>query len=199
LLALDIAVWPTDLRSGVEGFGLFRLHNRMRVSGTLFDQRIGLDRADAFESTLRLIASAALWPIERVTLGPLPRGGRAGAGLPAHGLRVHPEEDARSRAVQALRRALAAEAERLAAGRFQPQRRRIARLYGRLMRLRQQCRDLPVGVHQRLLAGLHRAGQPAKAQLVLRDSRQKPTPAVLSVSWSGCGGCRSMAGRCRRR
>ncbi len=62
-------------RPRAKGFALFRLQNPLRVTGTLFDQRVGLDSRDTFESTLRLIASPILWPIERFTLGPLPRDG----------------------------------------------------------------------------------------------------------------------------
>ncbi len=58
-----------------KGIAVFRLQNPVRVSGTLGNQRIGLDPRDGFESTLRLIASPILWPIERLTLGPLPRDG----------------------------------------------------------------------------------------------------------------------------
>lgn len=62
-------------RPRAKGLALFRLQNPLYVTGTLFDQRIGLDRRDAFESVVRLIASPILWPIERFTLGPLPRDG----------------------------------------------------------------------------------------------------------------------------
>jgi uncharacterized protein involved in outer membrane biogenesis len=62
-------------RPRAKGFAVFRLQNPLRVTGTLFDQRIGLDRRDLPESILRLIASPILWPIERFTLGPLPRDG----------------------------------------------------------------------------------------------------------------------------
>jgi len=62
-------------RPRAKGLALFRLQNPLYVTGTLFDQRIGLDRRDAFESVVRLIASPILWPIERLTLGPLPRDG----------------------------------------------------------------------------------------------------------------------------
>ncbi len=62
-------------RPRAKGFAVFRLQNPLHVTGTLFDQRIGLDRGDAVESTLRLIASPILWPIEQFTLGPLPRDG----------------------------------------------------------------------------------------------------------------------------
>jgi hypothetical protein len=58
-----------------KGVAVFRLQNPLRVTGTLGDQRIGLDPRDSVESTLRLIASPILWPIERLTLGPLPRDG----------------------------------------------------------------------------------------------------------------------------
>ncbi len=58
-----------------KGFAVFRPQNPVRVTGTLSDQRIGLDRRDTVESTLRLIASPILWPIEQFTLGRLPRDG----------------------------------------------------------------------------------------------------------------------------
>ena len=51
---------------------MFRLQTPLRVGGTLTDQRFYFDRSDVIESTLRLIASPILWPIERLTLGPLP-------------------------------------------------------------------------------------------------------------------------------
>jgi hypothetical protein len=47
----------------------------LRVTGTLDDQRFGFERSDVPESVLRLIASPILLPIERFTLGPLPRDG----------------------------------------------------------------------------------------------------------------------------
>jgi hypothetical protein len=47
----------------------------LRVTGTLGDQRFGFTRIDVMESVLRLIASPVLLPIERFTLGPLPRDG----------------------------------------------------------------------------------------------------------------------------
>jgi uncharacterized protein involved in outer membrane biogenesis len=62
-------------RPRAKGFAVFRLQNPLRVTGTLTDQRIGLDHRDAVASTLRLIASPVLWPIEWFTLGPLPRDG----------------------------------------------------------------------------------------------------------------------------
>jgi uncharacterized protein involved in outer membrane biogenesis len=68
--ALDFVFRPR-----AKGFAVFRLQNPLRVTGTLFDQRIGLNRRDLPESILRLIGSPILWPIEQLTLGPLPRDG----------------------------------------------------------------------------------------------------------------------------
>jgi AsmA family protein len=62
-------------RPRAKGPGLFRLQTPLRVSGTLSDQRFGVDPRDVFYSTLRMIASPILVPIERLTLGPLPRDG----------------------------------------------------------------------------------------------------------------------------
>jgi uncharacterized protein involved in outer membrane biogenesis len=62
-------------RPRAKGIAIFRLQNPLRVTGTLSDQRIGLDRRDLPESILRLIASPILWPLELFTLGPLPRDG----------------------------------------------------------------------------------------------------------------------------
>jgi uncharacterized protein involved in outer membrane biogenesis len=62
-------------RPRAKGLALFRLQTPLRVSGTLEDQHFGNDRRDAVESVLRLIASPILLPIERFTLGPLPRDG----------------------------------------------------------------------------------------------------------------------------
>jgi uncharacterized protein involved in outer membrane biogenesis len=62
-------------RPRAKGPGLFRLQTPLRVSGTLSDQRFGVDPRDVFLSTLRMIASPILVPIERLTLGPLPRDG----------------------------------------------------------------------------------------------------------------------------
>ena len=62
-------------RPRAKGTGLFRLQTPLRVSGTLSDQRFGFDPRDVFYSTLRMIASPILVPIERLTLGPLPRDG----------------------------------------------------------------------------------------------------------------------------
>jgi uncharacterized protein involved in outer membrane biogenesis len=68
--ALDFVFRPR-----AKGFAVFRLQNPLRVTGTLGDQRVGLDRRDLPESIVRLIASPILWPLERFTLGPLPRDG----------------------------------------------------------------------------------------------------------------------------
>jgi hypothetical protein len=62
-------------RPRAKGPGLFRLQTPLRVSGTLSDQRFGFDPGDVFFSTWRMIASPILVPIERFTLGPLPRDG----------------------------------------------------------------------------------------------------------------------------
>ena len=62
-------------RPRAKGFAMFRLQTPLRVSGTLTDQRLYFARSDALESTLRWIASPILWPIERLTLGPLPADG----------------------------------------------------------------------------------------------------------------------------
>jgi hypothetical protein len=62
-------------RPRAKGIALFRLQTPLRVTGTLGDQRFGFTRIDVVESVLRLIASPVLLPIERFTLGPLPRDG----------------------------------------------------------------------------------------------------------------------------
>jgi hypothetical protein len=62
-------------RPRAKGPGLFRLQTPLRVSGTLTDQRFGFEPQDVFYSVLRMIASPILVPIERLTLGPLPRDG----------------------------------------------------------------------------------------------------------------------------
>ncbi|HEX5640624.1 MAG TPA: AsmA-like C-terminal region-containing protein, partial [Burkholderiaceae bacterium] len=62
-------------RPRAKGFALFRLQTPLRVSGTLGDQRFGFSRFDVVESALRLVASPILLPLERFTLGPLPRDG----------------------------------------------------------------------------------------------------------------------------
>ena len=62
-------------RPRAKGLALFRLQAPLRVSGTLTDYRIGIERRDLIESVLRLMASPILLPIEWFTLGPLPRDG----------------------------------------------------------------------------------------------------------------------------
>jgi uncharacterized protein involved in outer membrane biogenesis len=62
-------------RPRAKGLALFRLQTPLRVTGTLTDYRIGVERRDLPESILRLIASPILLPLERLTLGPLPRDG----------------------------------------------------------------------------------------------------------------------------
>ena len=62
-------------RPRAKGLALFRLQTPLRVTGTLTDQQFGHERRDIVESTLRLIASPILLPIEWFTLGPLPRDG----------------------------------------------------------------------------------------------------------------------------
>jgi uncharacterized protein involved in outer membrane biogenesis len=62
-------------RPRAKGFALFRLQTPLRVTGTLDDQRLGFERSDVVESVLRLIVSPIILPIERLTLGPLPRDG----------------------------------------------------------------------------------------------------------------------------
>jgi len=58
-----------------KGLALFRLQTPLRVTGDLGNQKFGFERSDMVESVLRLIASPILLPIERLTLGPLPRDG----------------------------------------------------------------------------------------------------------------------------
>jgi hypothetical protein len=62
-------------RPRAKGPGLFRMQTPLRVSGTLSDQRFGFTPQDVIISGLRMIASPILVPIERFTLGPLPRDG----------------------------------------------------------------------------------------------------------------------------
>jgi len=64
-----------SLRPRAKGLALFRLQTPLRVSGTLTDYRIGIERRDMLESILRLIGSPILIPLERITLGTLPRDG----------------------------------------------------------------------------------------------------------------------------
>jgi hypothetical protein len=58
-----------------KGFDLFRLQKPVRVTGTLYDYRFGIDRRELISATLRMLASPILVPWEWLTLGPLPRDG----------------------------------------------------------------------------------------------------------------------------
>jgi len=62
-------------RPRAKGFPLFRLQTPLRVTGTLTDYRFGVTQRDSVESILRLAGSPILIPLERLTLGPLPRDG----------------------------------------------------------------------------------------------------------------------------
>ncbi len=62
-------------RPRAKGFPLFRLQTPLRVTGTLTDYRFGVTQLDWVESILRLAGSPILIPLERLTLGPLPRDG----------------------------------------------------------------------------------------------------------------------------
>ena len=62
-------------RPRAKGFPLFRLQTPLRVTGTLTDYRFGVTQRDWVESILRLAGSPILIPLERLTLGPLPRDG----------------------------------------------------------------------------------------------------------------------------
>lgn len=62
-------------RPRAKGFAVFRLQTPLRVTGTLTDQRFGFERRDVVESVLRVVAAPVLWPIEWLTLGPMPRDG----------------------------------------------------------------------------------------------------------------------------
>ncbi len=62
-------------RPRAKGVALFRLQQPLRVSGTLSNQRFGIDPRDTPEAVIRLVFSPILWPIEQLTLGPLPRDG----------------------------------------------------------------------------------------------------------------------------
>jgi hypothetical protein len=62
-------------RPRAKGLALFRLQTSLRVSGTFTDYRIGVEQSDMIESILRMIGSPILLPLERFTLGPLPRDG----------------------------------------------------------------------------------------------------------------------------
>ncbi len=58
-----------------KGFELFRLQKPVRVTGTLYDFRFGIDRRELISATLRMLASPIIVPWEWLTLGPLPRDG----------------------------------------------------------------------------------------------------------------------------
>jgi hypothetical protein len=62
-------------RPRAKGLALFRLQNPLRVTGTLTDYNIGIDRRDLIPSTLRMLASPIIVPWEWLTQGPLPRDG----------------------------------------------------------------------------------------------------------------------------
>jgi hypothetical protein len=62
-------------RPRAKGLAVFRLQTPLRVSGTLTDQRFGFNRRDVVDSTLRMIASPILLPIEWLRHGPLPHDG----------------------------------------------------------------------------------------------------------------------------
>jgi uncharacterized protein involved in outer membrane biogenesis len=62
-------------RPRAKGLALFRLQTPLRVTGTLTDYSIGIERRDLVISTLRMLASPIIVPFERLTLGPLPRDG----------------------------------------------------------------------------------------------------------------------------
>ncbi len=62
-------------RPRAKGLALFRLQYPLRVTGTLSDYNIGIDRREIVPATLRMLASPILVPWERLTEGPLPRDG----------------------------------------------------------------------------------------------------------------------------
>ncbi|MBL8541198.1 MAG: hypothetical protein JNK68_12615, partial [Betaproteobacteria bacterium] len=62
-------------RPRAKGLALFRLQYPLRVTGTLTDYSIGIDRREIIPATLRMLASPILVPWERLTRGPLPRDG----------------------------------------------------------------------------------------------------------------------------
>jgi hypothetical protein len=47
----------------------------LHVTGSLGEPRFGFQRRDTLEAVFRQVASPILLPIERLTLGPLPRDG----------------------------------------------------------------------------------------------------------------------------
>jgi uncharacterized protein involved in outer membrane biogenesis len=68
-----------------KGVSLFRLKPPLHVTGALSDFRIGVDRRDLPEAILRMILSPILLPIDRLTLGPLPRDGADVCAYPQGG------------------------------------------------------------------------------------------------------------------
>jgi AsmA family protein len=62
-------------RPRAKGVALFRLQTPLRVGGTLTEQTFSVKWFDVVGSVARLVASPVLLPIERITLGPLPRDG----------------------------------------------------------------------------------------------------------------------------
>ena len=62
-------------RPRAKGLALFRLQNPLHVTGSLGEPRFGFQRRDTLEAVFRQVASPILLPIERLTLGPLPRDG----------------------------------------------------------------------------------------------------------------------------
>jgi hypothetical protein len=62
-------------RPRAKGLALFRLQNPLHVTGSLGAPSFGFRRRDTLEAVLRQVASPILLPIERLTLGPLPRDG----------------------------------------------------------------------------------------------------------------------------
>ena len=62
-------------RPRAKGLAVFRLQTSLRASGTFTDYRIGVEQSDMIESILRMIGSPIILPLERFTLGPLPRDG----------------------------------------------------------------------------------------------------------------------------
>jgi uncharacterized protein involved in outer membrane biogenesis len=68
-----------------KGVSLFRLKPPLHVTGSFSDFQIGVDRRDLPEAILRMILSPVLLPIQRLTLGPLPRDGADVCAYPQGG------------------------------------------------------------------------------------------------------------------
>ncbi len=68
-----------------KGVSLFRLKPPLHVTGSFSDFHIGVDRRDLPEAILRMILSPILLPIQRLTLGPLPRDGADVCAYPQGG------------------------------------------------------------------------------------------------------------------